>query len=279
VGLRVEEKRELISAESELSVATQCELLGLARSSFYYAAREELEENLELMRKIDEQYLKTPFYGYRRMTIEMNRQGHRVNNKRVRRLMKKMGMEAVYPKPNLSRPKEREIRDPYLLRGIEIEKKDQAWSTDITYIPLKKGFIYLVSVMDWFSRYVLSWEVSNSLEESFCIEALEKALNRGKPEIFNSDQGSQFTSKRFTEKLEKVGIKISWDGRGRALDNVFIERLWRSLKYEEVYPNCYENVLEAVSGISRYMEFYNKKRPHQSLKYMTPFEVYFEGKK
>jgi putative transposase len=226
------------------------------------------------MRRIDEVYTAHPYYGYRRITVALQRTGDAVNEKRIRRLMKIMGIEGIYPKPRLSTPGEQQHKYPYLLRGVEIERKDQAWSTDITYIRMKKGFLYLVGIMDWFSRYVLSWELSNSLDDSFCIEALDRALKNNKPEIFNSDQGSQFTGKRFTGVLKGAGIQISWDGRGRALDNVFIERLWRSLKYEEVYTNSYETAQEAISGISRYMEFYNKHRPHRSLGYKTPYEVY-----
>jgi putative transposase len=226
------------------------------------------------MRRIDEIYTAHPYYGYRRITAALQREGDAINEKRIRRLMKAMGIEGIHPKPRLSMPGKQQHKYPYLLRGVEIERKDQAWSTDITYIPTKKGFLYLVGIMDWFSRYVLSWELSNSLDDSFCIEALDRALTGNKPEIFNSDQGSQFTGKRFTAVLEGAGIQISWDGRGRALDNVFIERLWRSLKYEEVYTNCYETAQDAILGISKYMEFYNKRRPHQSLGYKTPYEVY-----
>lgn len=218
--------------------------------------------------------MRSPFFGYRRMAAVLNRLGHRVNEKRILRLMRLMGLQAVYPKPNLSMSKEVKKRYPYLLSGIKIEKRDQVWSSDITFIPLKKGFLYLVAVLDWYSRYCLSWELSNTLEEGFCLDALERALKYSRPTIFNTDQGSQFTGNSFTNVLEYAGIQISWDGKGRALDNVFIERVWRSLKYEDIYPKQYENALEASQGISKYFEFYNKHRPHQSLGYATPFEVY-----
>lgn len=247
----------------------------MARSSFYYESAQESDFNLLIMRKIDEIHLKIPFYGYRRMTIELNNLGHRVNEKRVRRLMEKMRILALYPKPKLSIPAQPEKKYPYLLRGVAIERVNQVWSTDITYIPLSGGFLYLVAVMDWFSRCVLSWELSNTLEEEFCLEALEKALQIGRPEIFNSDQGSQFTGHRFTSRLELDGISISWDGKGRALDNVFVERLWRSVKYEKVYPECFSSVSEAYSGLKEYFIFYNEKRPHQALQYSTPLRVYY----
>lgn len=275
-----EQKKQLIEPyNADLSIEAQCEALGLARSTLYYQAASETKQNLILMRKIDELYMARPYYGYRRMTAALKREGYPINEKRIRRLMHQMGIEAIYPKPKLSSSAEREVVYPYLLRGVKITWVNQVWSTDITYIPLRKGFLYLVAIMDWFSRFILSWEISNSLDEIFCLEALEKALCIGKPDIFNSDQGSQFTGKRFTGLLAAAGIRISWDGRGRALDNVFIERLWRSLKYEEVYPKRYENASEAIVGISSYMDYYNKTRPHQSLGYMTPLEAYLERKK
>lgn len=257
-----------------LSIAEQCEVLGLARSTFYYSPGKESPENLKIMRRMDEIYIERPFYGYRRMTAQLRREGYTLNEKRIRRLMQTMGIAAIYPKRNLSRKEERKVKYPYLLRGMVVEHCDHVWSTDITYIPMKKGFVYLVGIMDWFSRYMLSWELSTTLDEIFCLEALEKAFKIGRPLIFNSDQGSQFTGNNFTGALTALGVNISWDGRGRALDNVFIERLWRSLKYEEVYPKCYESVQEAQDGISRYLKFYNKERLHQSLGYKTPFEVY-----
>lgn len=271
-------KRQLIDVHHpELSIKDQCDALGMARSTFYYEEAQETEFNMLLMRKIDEIHLRRPFYGYRRMTAELINMGYRANRKRVRRLMEKMGVLTLYPKRKLSTPIKDIKKYPYLLRGVTISRINQVWSTDITYIPLAKGFLYLVAVMDWFSRYVLSWELSNTLDEEFCLEALESALKMGKPEIFNSDQGSQFTGNRFTNRLELAKISISWDGKGRALDNVFIERLWRSLKYEKVYPECFENALEAYKGLREYFIFYNEKRPHQSLNYSTPLRVYCEG--
>jgi putative transposase len=249
-------------------------LLSLARSSFYYEAATESEENLLLMRLIDEQYTRTPFYGSPRMTAWLRHQGHSINHKRVERLMRVMGIEAIYPKPRLSQGCRDHRVYPYLLRGVEIQRVNQVWSTDITYLRLRQGFLYLVAILDWFSRYVLSWRLSNSLETSFCVEALDEALWRGRPEIFNSDQGSQFTSREFTGRLEAAGISISMDGRGRAFDNIFIERLWRTVKYEEVYLNDYQGVADAVSGLGRYWRFYNDERLHQSLAYKTPASVY-----
>lgn len=252
----------------------QCELLGLNRSSYYYEAAGESPYNEYLMRKLDEQYTETPFYGVLRMTALLRLQGETVNPKRVRRLLRKMGLEAIYPKPKLSHPRDNSRRYPYLLKDVAIERSHQVWSTDITYIRLDKGFLYLVAVIDWYSRYVLSWEVSNTLDVQFCLEALETALAQGTPEIFNTDQGSQFTSIAFTDRLLQGGIKISQDGRGRALDNIFVERLWRSLKYEEVYLKSYKSVAEAVEGIGDYFKFYNDRRLHQSLDYQTPATIH-----
>lgn len=226
------------------------------------------------MRLIDEEYTRHPFYGTRRLTAWLRREGHRVNIKRVKRLMREMGIEAVYQKPKLSKALAEHKKYPYLLKNVTIAHPDQVWSTDITYIRMKHGFIYLTAIIDWFSRYVLSFEVSTTLDTGFCIEALEKALNISKPEIFNTDQGSQFTSEAFTGCLKASDISISMDGRGRALDNIFVERLWRSVKYEEVYLKEYESVKEAVTGLNSYFDFYNKERGHQSLKYQTPYEVY-----
>jgi putative transposase len=257
-----------------ISVRRQCELAGVVRSGIYYQPTGEGEDNLQLMRLIDEQYTRTPFYGCRRMTQWLRRQGAEVNQKRVRRLMQVMGLEAVYPKRRLSEPAPGHRIYPYLLRGVEICRIDQVWSADITYIRLKHGFVYLVAIMDWFSRYVLSWEVSTTLHTGFCLSALEWALAKGQPEIFNSDQGAQFTSADFTRRLEGRGIRISMDGRGRALDNVFVERLWRSVKYEDVYIKDYETVADAVRNLRCYFEFYNCERPHQSLRYKTPEQVY-----
>ncbi len=258
----------------DLSIRRQCALLGVSRASWYYEPAEESEENLRLMRLIDEQYTRAPFYGSRRMTARLRQQGYEVNRKRVRRLMKLMGIEAVYPKPNLSQPEEGHRIYPYLLKDVEIERVNQVWSTDITYIRMAHGFVYLVAVMDWFSRFVLSWALSLTLELDFCVEALKRALRRGRPEIFNSDQGSQFASDQFTGELVVRGIAVSMDGRGRCLDNIFMERLWRSLKYEEVYLRDYALVPEARAGVGNWFRFYNHERPHQSLGYRTPAGLY-----
>jgi putative transposase len=246
----------------------------MARSSLYYEPLGEGETNLRLMRALDEQYTRTPFYGVRKLTEWLRQQGEPVNQKRVRRLMRKLGLEAIYPKPNLSKMAPEHRIYPYLLRGVKVERVDQVWSTDITYIRLLGGFIYLVAIIDWFSRYVLSWEVSVTLEKNFCISALEWALRKTRPEIFNSDQGSQFTSDEFTSRLLDCQVKISMDGRGRALDNIFVERLWRTVKYEEVYIKEYADVADARNGLKSYFEFYNRERIHQALGYRTPESVY-----
>jgi len=261
----------------QISVRRQCQLLGLNRTSRYYTPQAETVENLLLMRLLDEQYTSCPFYGVRRMTAWLEQQGHAVNAKRVRRLLRKMGLLAVYPKPSLSQPVLGAQVYPYLLRGVEIERINQVWSTDITYIRLLSGFIYLVAIIDWYSRYVLAWEVSNTLESSFCVAALDRALQQAEPEIFNSDQGAQFTSLIFTERLLQRGIQISMDGRGRALDNIFVERLWRSVKYEEVYLKDYRFAPDAITGLGGYFGFYNRERLHQSLDYKTPEAVYRQG--
>lgn len=261
---------------AELSISQQCQLLGLARSSYYYQPVSESEENLLLMRLLDEQYTRTPFYGTRKMTAWLNAQGYPVERKRVRRLLRLMGLEAIYPKPKISIPGVVEQRYPYLLRGMSIDRCNQVWSCDITYIRLARGFIYLMAIMDWFSRYVLSWEVSITLDTNFCVEALDGALRSGKPEIFNTDQGVQFTSHEFIQRLKTADVKISWDGRGRALDNIFVERLWRSVKYEEVYLKDYQTVPEAVSSLRDYFTFYNHERFHQALDYQTPAQVYLK---
>ena len=247
------------------------------RASLYYAPAGESKENLQLMRWIDEQYTATPFFGSRRMAAWLRE--HKkvaVNRKRIARLMQLMGLEAVYPKPKLSQPGEGHKVYPYLLKDVAIERVNQVWSTDITYIRLAQGFCYLVAVMDWHSRFVLSWSLSVTMEMEFCLEALASALRRAQPEIFNSDQGSQFTSERFTGELLKRGISISMDGRGRCFDNIFIERLWRSLKYEEVYLKDYQRVSEARIAIAQWFDFYNYHRPHQALGYRTPAAVYKE---
>jgi putative transposase len=269
-GLSPRELRPWIEPDHQsLSIRRQCALLGLPRSSWYYQPRGETAENLELMRRIDEQYLRTPFYGSRKLARLLG-----VNRKRVQRLMRRMGIEAISRRRRTTRPGAGHKIYPYLLRNLEIVRPDQVWCSDITYIPVRQGFLYLVAVMDWFSRYVLSWRLSNTLEGSFCREALEAALARGRPEIFNTDQGSQFTTVKFTSRLEACGVSISMDGRGRALDNVFIERLWRSVKYEEVYLRDYADGWDAEEGLSQYFQFYCEERIHQSLGYLTPAAKY-----
>ena len=238
-------------------------------------AQGESAENLQLMRLLDEQYTRTPFYGIRRMTVWLRQQGYAVNTKRVARLLHTMGLETIYPKPRLSQPQPERRVYPYLLRGVPITRVNQVWSTDITYIRLHAGFVYLVAVMDWFSRYVLSWALSITMDVGFCLEALEQALLVATPDIFNSDQGSQFTSGDFTGRLVAAGVRISMDGRGRALDNVFVERLWRTVKYEEVYVQDYGTPKEAMQGLGRFFQVYNGQRPHQALGYQTPAMVYF----
>lgn len=252
----------------------QCDLLALARSSYYYSSHRDDSYNLQVMNLIDEQFTRSPFYGVERMTAWLKRQGEEVNRKRVRRLMRLMGLEAVYPKQRLSLSNQAHKAYPYLLRNLTIDHPDQVWCTDITYIRMLHGFAYLVAIMDWYSRYVLSWELSTSLDTAFCLSALEKALKASHPEIFNTDQGSQFTSREFTGRLEKEGIRISMDGRGRVFDNIFVERLWRSVKYEEVYLHSYQTVSEARHGLARYFLFYNTERLHESLGYQTPYEIY-----
>jgi putative transposase len=260
----------------ELSLVRQCSLLGVSRSSLYYQPVPDSAEDLELMALMDRQYLKTPFYGSRKMTAWLRSQGYQVNRKRVRRLMRAMGLQAIYRRPNTSKPAPDHQVYPYLLKGLEINRVNQVWTADITYIPMARGFLYLVAIMDWHSRYVLAWRLSNTLEVDFCMEALAEALSKGRPEVFNTDQGSQFTSEAFTGILLEQGIQISMDGKGRYTDNIFVERLWRSIKYEEVYLKAYGNGTEARAGIGAYLDFYNQERPHQALGYRTPGEV-FEG--
>lgn len=247
-----------------ISISRQCELLGISQSSAYYTPKIN-RVDLQLEQEIDEIYTDSPFYGSRRIQAVLFEKGFFVGRRKVQSLMKKLGIEAIYPKPKLSTKHPDHKIYPYLLKGLSITKPNQVWSTDITYIRTKHGWVYLVAVMDWYSRFVLSWELSNTLDMEFCLVALRKALSIGKPDIFNSDQGSQFTSENFTAELESKQIKISMDGRGRAYDNIFIERLWRSVKYEEVYLNEYMTVSDAYSGISKYFEFYNERRPHQAL--------------
>ena len=275
----VKAKRALINPKDfKLSIKRQCELLGLNRSSYYSKAKSLSPRDYEILKKMDEIFTEHPYYGARRMMHVLRAEGIKVGRKKVRRYYEILGIEAIYPKMNLSKRNQAHKVYPYLLKGLEITKPYQVFSTDITYIRLKQGFVYLVAVMDWYSRYILSWKVSISLSNEFCVEALEEALEKyGKPEIFNTDQGVQFTSKNFTTVLEKNDIKISMDSKGRALDNVFIERFWRSLKQEKIYRIDLETVKEAKAAIEDYMNFYNNHRPHQSLEYKTPKDVHFEG--
>jgi putative transposase len=261
-----------------LSVRRQCELLGLNRSSLYYDSVPEAADNLRLMRLIDEQYTARPFFGSRKMTVWLQGRGEDVNRKRVRRLMRLMGLEAIFPKPRLSAAGRGHRIYPYLLRGVNVRRPDQVWSADITYVPLPSGFMYLAAVIDWYSRYVVAWRLSNTLDGSFCLDMLEEALGRGCPEVFNTDQGVQFTAAAWTGRLESAGVAVSMDGRRRWLDNVFVERLWRSVKHEDVYVWGYEVVPALEEGLGRYFPFYNEERPHQSLGYRTPAEVYWSGR-
>ena len=256
----------------------QCELLGLARSSLYYEPAQETADNLRLMRLLDQEYTAHPFLGSRRLTKWLAEQGETVNRKRVQRLLRLMGLEAIYPKPKLSATGRGHRVYPYLLRDVRIERPDQVWSTDITYVPLNSGFMYLAAIIDWFSRYVLAWRLSNTLDGSFCLEMLEEALSRGQPEVFNTDQGVQFTAQAWTGRLESAGVSVSMDGKGRCLDNVFVERLWRSVKYEDIYLWRYEGVPELRQGLRRYFSYYNEERLHQSLDYRTPGAVYRQGR-
>lgn len=258
----------------ELPLARQCALLGLARSTAYYRSRREGSEDLLLMRLMDEQYLDTPFYGVRRFVDWLRGQGHDVGHDRVRRLMRTLGIEAIYPRPRTGRPAPEHRVYPYLLRGLAVLRPDQVWCADITYVPMLRGFAYLVAVMDWFSRFVLAWRLSNSLDALFCLEALDEALAGTAPEIFNTDQGSQFTARDFTGRLLDAGVRVSMDGRGRCFDNIFIERLWRSAKYEEIYLFDYTDLHEAERRLDRYFAFYNHRRPHQGLGGATPHQVY-----
>jgi putative transposase len=275
--LNLEQKRKAIEpAHKQIAVYRQCELLSLSRSSLYYNSRRCTQYNQMLMKLIDRQYVETPFYGIDKMTEYLSRQGHHVNHKRVRRLMRLMGLEAVYPrrKRGLSISDKQHKIYPYLLKDVQIKRPDQVWSADITYIRMYRGWLYLAAVMEWFSRYVLSWEVSTTLESEFCVTALKQALSFGRPEVFNTDQGSQFTSDDFTKVLLGANIRISMDGKGRVFDNIFVERLWRTVKVEEVYLHDYQTVAEARYGLGRYFEFYNNRRFHQALDYCTPAEVY-----
>jgi putative transposase len=268
----------MVDRAHPMPITNQCRLLELSRSSVYYRAVPTPEADLALMRRIDEIHLKLPFYGSRRLRDQLHREGQKVNRKKVQRLMHLMGISALYPKRRTSLPDQGHRIYPYLLRDLAIERPNQVWCADICYIPMARGFLYLVAIMDWASRKVLAWRLSNTLDTEFCVDALEEALSRhGTPEIFNTDQGAQFTSDAFTTVLKDAGVRISMDGKGRWIDNVFIERLWRSLKYEEVYLKAYENVAQAIRGIGDYFDLYNDERPHQALARLTPNEVYAGG--
>jgi len=265
----------MIDRTHSLPVTRQCQLLNLNRSSVYYRPTGASDDDLRLMRRIDEMHLQRPFYGSRRIRDWLQDEGFPVNRKRVQRLMQLMGITALYPKANTSRPGKGHKIYPYLLRGLDINRANQVWATDICYVPMARGFVYVVAIMDWYSRKILAWRASNTMDADFCVEALEEAISRyGAPEIFNTDQGAQFTSEAFTGILKAAGIRISMDGKGRWVDNVFVERLWRSLKYEEVYLKAYETVAEARLGIGNYFRFYNRERRHQSLDRQTPDQVY-----
>lgn len=275
----VKSKRQLIDWNHEsLSVYQQCELLGLSRSSLYYDPRPTDDETLLLLRLVDEEYTRHPFYGTRKMTVYLRNLGYSVNRKRLQRYYGLLGLEAIYPKPHTSFGNKLHAIYPYLLRDVVIDHVDQVWSTDITYIRLQRGFAYLVAIIDWFSRYVLGWKLSVSLEADFCIDILNQVLSIGACEIFNTDQGAQFTTPQFTNVLMAKGVKVSMDGKGRSIDNIFVERLWRSLKYELIYLHDYETVREVEQAINEYFYFYNNERPHQSLRYQTPASIYYREK-
>ncbi len=271
----------VVNDHPQISLRRQCELLNISRSKVFYQGAQESEENLRYMRLIDQIYMDRPVYGYRRMTAVLERMGHKVNEKRIHRLMKLMGLEAIYPKPRTSIPMAGHRKYPYLLRNRKPTGPNQVWSMDITYIPMKIGFMYLMAVMDWWSRLVISWELSNTMEAELCAKTAEESLRsaKQKPLIFNVDQGSQFTSNVFVDTIESYAVAVSMDGRGRALDNVFIERLWRSLKYEEIYINDYEDAFCLRDGIDRWFEHYNGDRPHQALGNATPKEFHYKAKK
>ena len=271
------QRQTMIDRDHQLSLVRQCSLLDVSRASVYYRPVPARAEDLELMALMDRQYLKTPFYGSRRMKAWLLGEGYLVSRSKVRRLMRLMGLEAIYRRPNTSKPAPGHRVYPYLLKGVDVNRVDQVWASDITYIPMAQGFLYLVAIMDWHSRRVLAWKLSNTMDTDFCVAALEEALSKGRPEIFNTDQGAQFTSEAFTQTLQERDIQVSMDGKGRYLDNIFVERLWRSIKYEEVYLKAYQTVAEARTGINAYLEFYNRQRPHQALGYRTPAEVYQHG--
>ena len=270
-----ERRREMVDRQHPaLSTLRQCALMGISRSGVYYRPRAPSQKDLALMKQIDQQYLSTPFYGSRRMKVWLDRQGHGVNRKRVQRLMRAMGLQAIYRRPRTSQPGLGHKVYPYLLGSMEVTRPNQVWAADITYIPMARGFLYLVAIIDWNSPYVVAWRLSNTLDADFCVEALEDALAKGKPEVFNTDQGSQFTSEGFTGVLDQHGVRISMDGKGRYADNIFVERLWRTVKYEEVYLKAYFNGREAKDGLEAYFHFYNTQRPHQALGYRTPAEAF-----
>jgi len=280
LSIPAKEKRKWLKANhKDLSIRQQTSLLGLSRSSLYYRPKGVSDYNMQLMNLLDEQYTKTPYYGVEKMTLFLKEAGHQVNVKRVRRLLRMMGLEAIYPRPNTSKADTEHQKYPYLLRHMVISRCNQVWSTDITYIRLRQGFVYLMAIIDWYSRYVLNWKLSTTLEADFCIEALKETLEDGRCEIFNTDQGSQFTSTGFTQELLSADIKISMDGRGRALDNIFVERLWRTVKYENIYLKEYANIRDVKLGLHDYFRFYNEKRYHQSLNYKRPAEIYLGNKK
>nr|WP_239059647.1 IS3 family transposase [Ruegeria sp. PrR005] len=270
-------RREMIEpANSDLTIGEQCRLLSISRSSFYYRPKGETALNLALMRQIDEQFLETPFFGVRQMTWHLRNEGHLVNEKRIRWLMRLMSLMPIYQKPNTSKAAKGHKTYPYLLRGLRVDRPNQIWAADITYLPMRRGFLYLVAIMDWHTRKVLAWRISNTLEADFCVEALNEAIARfGPPEIMNTDQGSQFTSFAWTDRLRRSGVRISMDGKGRFLDNIFVERLWRSLKYECVYLHAWETGSEAKAGVGKWIEFYNRKRPHSALGGRPPAVVYW----
>jgi putative transposase len=275
--LSVEKRKSWLDpSNGALSLVRQCAILGLARSSWYYRPVPPDAENLVLLNLIDEEYTRRPFYGSRKILVYLRGMGYVINRKRVQRLMRILGVSGIVPGPNTSKRNQAHKVYPYLLTGLQIIRPNQVWSTDITYIRLAQGFVYLVAVIDWFSRYVVAWRLSNSLDASFCLEALEESFRYGMPEIFNTDQGAQFTSDEFTGRLKERQIKISMDSKGRALDNIFVERLWRSVKYEDIYLKGYQTMREAHGGLKQYFQFYNHDRYHQSLDYETPYQVHYQ---
>jgi putative transposase len=259
----------------KISLRRQCSLVGLSRATYYWQPAGESQQNLKLMKMIDQEYTRAPFYGSRKITVRLNQQLlEKVNRKRVVRLMRKMGLQAIYPHKKTSIPDHQHKKYPYLLRNLSITHPNQVWATDITYIPMRQGFMYLTAIMDWYSRFVITWQLSNTLDGLFCLEALKLALQQGTPKIFNTDQGAQFTAQAFTSELEAAGVLVSMDGRGRAYDNIFVERLWRTIKYEDIYIKDYASVIELQNGLEDYLWLYNYERPHQGLGYQTPAEVY-----